>query len=72
LGNKAINYNFIKIKAIKHEYRKRIKRSGSKCELCGTTENLKVYQVLPTKKGGLDEKYYGFITCIDQIENQIT
>ena len=35
------------------------KRSGSKCELCGATENLKVFQVLPTKKGGLDEKYYG-------------
>ena len=29
------------------------KRSGSKCELCGATENLKVYEVLPTKKEDL-------------------
>lgn len=27
------------------------KRSDSKCELCGATEHLKVYQVVPTKKG---------------------
>ena len=45
------------------------KRSGSKCELCGATENLKVYQVLPTKKGGLDESIVACSTCIDQIEN---
>jgi len=45
------------------------KRSGSKCELCGATENLKVYQVLPTKKGGLDESIMACSTCIDQIEN---
>ena len=44
-------------------------RSGSKCELCGATENLKVYQVLPTKKGGLDESIVACSTCIDQIEN---
>lgn len=45
------------------------KRSGSKCELCGAEENLKVYQVLPTKKGGLDESILACTTCIDQIEN---
>ena len=45
------------------------KRSGSKCELCGATENLKVYQVLPTKKGGLDESIMACSTCIEQIEN---
>ena len=45
------------------------KRSGSKCELCGATENLKVYQVLPTKKGGTDESIMACSTCIDQIEN---
>ncbi len=45
------------------------KRSGSKCELCGTTENLKVYQVLPTKKGGIDESILACTTCINQIEN---
>ncbi len=45
------------------------KRSGSKCELCGATEHLKVYQVLPTKKGGIDESILACTTCIDQIEN---
>lgn len=45
------------------------KRSGSQCELCATTENLKVYQVLPTKKGGTDESILACSTCIGQIEN---
>lgn len=45
------------------------KRSGSKCELCAATENLKVYEVLPTKKGGIDESILACSTCIDQIEN---
>lgn len=45
------------------------KRSGSKCELCGATENLKVYTVLPTQKGGIDESIFACTTCIDQIEN---
>jgi protein PhnA len=44
------------------------KRSGSKCELCGATENLKVYELLPTK-GGLDEAIMTCTTCKDQIEN---
>ena len=45
------------------------KRSESKCELCASTENLKVFTVLPTKKGGLDENILACKTCIDQIEN---
>ena len=45
------------------------KRSGAQCELCAATENLKVYQVLPTKKGGADESILACTTCIDQIEN---
>ncbi len=45
------------------------KRSGSQCELCAVNENLKVYQVLPTKKGGADESILACSTCIDQIEN---
>ena len=45
------------------------KRSGSKCELCGATESLKVFEVLPTKKGGLEESIMACSTCIDQIEN---
>ncbi|TDE07562.1 PhnA domain-containing protein [Flavobacterium sandaracinum] len=48
------------------------KRSGSKCELCGATENLKVYEVLPTKKGGIDESILACSTCINQIENPET
>ena len=47
-------------------------RSGSKCELCSFTENLKVYEVLPTKKGGLDENIMACSTCINQIENPET
>ena len=46
------------------------KRSGSQCELCAATENLKVYTVLPTRKGGVDESILACTTCIDQIENQ--
>ena len=45
------------------------KRSESKCELCAATENLKVYHVPPTQKGGIDEAILGCATCIDQIEN---
>jgi protein PhnA len=45
------------------------KRSGYKCELCGSIENLIVYEVLPTKKGGLDEAVLTCATCKDQIEN---
>lgn len=45
------------------------KRSGSQCELCAATENLKEYQVLPTKKGGMDESIFACATCINQIEN---
>lgn len=45
------------------------KRSGSQCELCAATENLKVYQVLPSKKGVADESILACTTCIDQIEN---
>ena len=49
--------------------RELIKRSGSKCELCGETESLKVFEVLPTKKGEIDENIMACSTCIDQIEN---
>jgi len=49
--------------------RELIKRSGGKCELSGATENLKVYQILPTRKGGIDESILASETIIDQIEN---
>lgn len=45
------------------------KRSGGQCELCAATENLNVYTVLPTKKGGIDESVFACATCVDQIEN---
>jgi protein PhnA len=48
------------------------KRSASKCELCSATEHLKVYQVVPTKKGGIDESILACATCVNQIENQET
>jgi protein PhnA len=52
--------------------RELIKRSGGKCELSGVTENLKVYQVLPTRKGGIEESILANKTLIDQIENPET
>lgn len=71
LQAKAIISNFASLKQteIMSIERELSKRSGSKCELCGAEENLKVYQVLPTKKGGLDESILACSTCIDQIEN---
>jgi protein PhnA len=45
------------------------KRSGGQCELCAATENLKVYTVLPTQKGGIDESVFACATCVNQIEN---
>jgi protein PhnA len=44
-------------------------RSGSKCELCGSTEKLSVFQVPPVSIGGLDESLLACETCINQIEN---
>jgi protein PhnA len=49
--------------------RELIKRSGGKCELSGVTEDLKVYQILPTRKGGIEESILANKTLIDQIEN---
>ncbi len=44
-------------------------RSESKCELCGATENLAVYQVPPTSDDNVDECVLTCSTCSDQIEN---
>lgn len=49
--------------------RELIKRSNGTCELCGATENLKQFDVLPTRKGNLDESIYACATCIDQMQN---
>ncbi len=45
------------------------KRSDSKCELCTSEENLKVYIVPPTKNQSLDKALLACNTCISQIEN---
>ena len=44
-------------------------RSGSKCELCSSTENLNVYEVPPSSKGTLEDSILACNTCIDQIED---
>lgn len=43
-------------------------RSGSKCELCGATNELKVYQVPPTSNGKADTCVLVCETCLEQIE----
>lgn len=44
-------------------------RSGSKCELCGNTDNLKTYEVPPVSTGGVDGSLLACETCIHQIED---
>ena len=44
-------------------------RSGSKCELCGATEKLNMYEVPPVSTGGIDGSLLACNTCIEQIEN---
>ncbi|MDO6491492.1 MAG: PhnA domain-containing protein [Cellulophaga sp.] len=45
------------------------KRSQNKCELCSNEENLKAYQVSPTKNGDLQDTIFACNTCITQIED---
>ena len=45
-------------------------RSDSKCELCGSTEELKVYEVPPESKGGEDDSVFLCATCQRQIDKQ--
>lgn len=47
-------------------------RSGNQCELCGATEDLKVYEVPPVSTGGLDGSVLACATCLSQIENPDT
>jgi protein PhnA len=44
-------------------------RSESKCELCASTDDLKVYDVPPASKGGADESLLACTTCLEQIED---
>ncbi|AXT21127.1 PhnA protein [Flavobacteriaceae bacterium AU392] len=48
--------------------RELVKRSDSKCELCASTENLNIYQVLPKQGGGLNDNLYACNNCINQID----
>lgn len=47
-----------------------LERSGSKCELCGTTENLNVYEVPPESRGKEDDSVLLCKTCQQQIERK--
>ena len=44
-------------------------RSGSKCELCGNTENLSVYDVPDISANGLETSIYACKTCIEQMND---
>jgi len=44
-------------------------RSGGKCELCGSTENLSIYKLPPMPVGTVDDSILACGTCVDQIEN---
>jgi len=47
-------------------------RSESKCELCGSTDELAVYEVPPTSDGSADQCALLCVTCRGQIENPET
>ena len=44
-------------------------RSGNKCELCASTNNLSIYEVKPTSTGGVDGSLLACETCVTQIDN---
>ncbi|MCW8922351.1 MAG: PhnA protein, partial [Gammaproteobacteria bacterium] len=44
-------------------------RSGSKCELCGATDNLTAYEIPPSSDGSADQCVLICATCHEQIEN---
>ena len=48
------------------------KRSGNCCELCGSNTALSIYQVPPSKVGGVDDSILACETCISQINNPET
>jgi len=45
-----------------------ISRSGGKCELCGSSEGLSVFEVAPSD-GSTEQSIYACLVCRDQIEN---
>jgi protein PhnA len=44
-------------------------RSGGKCELCGATENLGVYEIPPNSDGSADQSVLLCSTCREQIDH---
>ena len=44
-------------------------RSGSTCELCTSTDDLKIYEVPPGSKAKLEESILACSVCMDQIEH---
>lgn len=44
-------------------------RSDAKCELCGETDGLAVYEVLPVSNGSADKHLFACGTCLTQIED---
>ena len=44
-------------------------RSGSKCELCASEENLSLYKLPPAPVGTVDDSILVCAKCVDQIEN---
>jgi protein PhnA len=44
-------------------------RSGAKCELCGASDNLGVYEIPPHSDGSADQSVLICTTCREQIEN---
>ena len=47
-------------------------RSGSKCELCSSTDNLTVYNIPPNSDASADQSLFVCNTCKGQIENADT
>ena len=44
-------------------------RSGGVCELCGSDQNLKIYEVPPHSNGRVDDSILVCETCFEQLEN---
>ncbi|RLD18693.1 MAG: PhnA protein [Bacteroidetes bacterium] len=44
-------------------------RSEARCELCGSTTDLKIYEVQPSSKGNAEDSIFACTTCVTQIED---
>lgn len=49
--------------------KKLYERSGSKCELCASQDQLQIYNVRPASKGNADDSILVCENCINQIEH---